>query len=51
MSEQSPEIKATTEVEDVDLMRDERPEKQPTTPLERILQSLRKAQPASNAPA
>jgi len=51
MSEQSPEIKATTEVEDVDLTRDGRPEKQPTTPLERILQSFRKARPASNPPA
>ncbi|MGO8731688.1 MAG: hypothetical protein ACLQVM_02730 [Terriglobia bacterium] len=51
MSEQNPEIKATTGVEDVDLTRGEQPEKQPTTPLERILQSLRKAQPASNPPA
>ena len=51
MSEQTQEIKATTEVEEVDLTRDERPEKQPMTPLERILQSLRKAQPASNPPA
>ena len=50
MSEQNPEIKATTEVEDVDLTKDEQPEK-PPTPLERILQSLRKAQPASNPPA
>jgi len=50
MSEQNPEIKATTPVEDVDLTKDEKPEK-PPTPLERILQSLRKAQPASNPPA
>ena len=50
MSEQNPEIKATTQVEDVDLTKDEQPEK-PPTPLERILQSLRKAQPASNPPA
>ena len=50
MSEQNPEIKATTEVEEVDLTKDEQPEK-PPTPLERILQSLRKAQPASNPPA
>lgn len=50
MSEQNPEIKATTQVEEVDLTKDEQPEK-PPTPLERILQSLRKAQPASNPPA
>ncbi len=50
MSEQNPETKATTQVEEVDLTKDEQPEK-PTTPLERILQSLRKAQPASNPPA
>ena len=49
MSEQNPEIKATTQVEDVDLTKDEQPEK-PPTPLERILQSLRKAQPASGPP-
>ena len=34
----------------MDLTKDEQPEK-PPTPLERILQSLRKAQPASNPPA
>ena len=50
MSEQSPEIKATTEAKEVDLTKDEKPEK-PPTPLERILQSLRKAKPASNPPA
>ena len=50
MSEQNPEIKATTPVEDVDLTKDEQPEK-PPTPLERMLQSLRKAKPASNPPA
>ena len=50
MSEQNPEIKATTPVEEVDLTKDEQPER-PPTPLERILQSLRKAQPASNPPA
>jgi hypothetical protein len=50
MSEQNPEIKATTEAKEVDLTKDEQPEK-PPTPLERILQSLRKAQPASNPPA
>jgi hypothetical protein len=50
MSEQNPEIKATTQVEEVDLTNDEQPEK-PPTPLERILQSLRKAQPASNPPS
>ena len=48
MSEQNPEIKATTEAKEVDLTKDEQPEK-PPTPLERILQSLRKAQPASPA--
>ena len=50
MSEQNPETKATTQVEEVDLTKDEQPEK-PPTPLERILQSLRKAQPASNPSA
>src|ERR1039457_2709009 len=50
MSEQNPEIKATTEAKEVDLTKDEQPEK-PPTPLERILQSLRKAKPASNPPA
>ena len=49
MSEQNPEIKATTEAKEVDLTKDEQPEK-PPTPLERILQSLRKAQPASIHP-
>ena len=49
MSEQSPEIKATTEAKEVDLTKDEQPEK-PPTPLERLLQSLRKAQPPSPAP-
>ena len=49
MSEQNPEIKATTEAKEVDLTKDEQPEK-PPTPLERLLQSLRKAQPASNPP-
>ena len=48
MSEQNPEIKATTEAKEVDLTKDEQPEK-PSTPLERLLQSLRKAQPASPA--
>jgi hypothetical protein len=50
MSEQNPEIKATTQVEEVDLTKGEQPEK-PPTPLERILQSVRKTQPASNPPA
>jgi len=50
MSEQNPETKATTQVEEVDLTKDEQPEK-PPTPLERILQSLRKAKPASTPPA
>ena len=50
MPEQNPENKTATQVEEVDLMKDEQPEK-PTTPLERILQSLRKGQPASNPPA
>ena len=50
MPEQNPENKTASQVEEVDLMKDEQPEKS-TTPLERILQNLRKAQPASNPPA
>jgi hypothetical protein len=49
MPEQNLESKAMEQVEEVDLAKDEQPEK-PPTPLERILQSLRKAQPASGPP-
>jgi hypothetical protein len=48
MPEQNPENKATEQIEEVNLEKDEQAER-PTTPLERLLQSFRKAQPGSRA--
>jgi len=50
MAEQNPENKAAMQVDEVDLLKDEQPER-PLTPLERILQNFRKAHPASRPSA
>ena len=46
MPEQKPENKATVEIDEKELLKDEQPEK-PQTPLDRILATFKKARPAS----
>ena len=50
MPEQNTENKAAMQVDEVDLLKDEQPER-PLTPLDRILQNFRKAHPASRPPS